>query len=263
MRTCCAESYPPLLCREGAGEGAWPELVVGLAAGGGEFEYGGGGFAGAAVDLDEEVLGAVGAFVFEFAAAGGEFGAREFLPAEGGHFVQVEVEDVAGGELREVDGAVEATGFGAPLEVVGAAGAHFGHSRQLSGKVVAQGVGGFLRERGGFRFGCRFAAGGQGEEEGSADARQAEQRAARYGSSVVCGVQGGIPGLVQYSGASYPVSPVIGILCRQEQPPVVDFIESPVRKTLTPGARPGQALALAHGVLGKRQASCSVRILAT
>ena len=179
-----------------------------LAAGGGEFEDGGGGVAGAAVDLDEEVLGAVGAFVFEFAAAGGEFGAREFLPAEGGHFVQVEVEDVAGGELGEVDGAVETTGFGSALQVVGAAGAHFGHGRQFSGKVVAQGVGGFLRKRRGFRFGGDLAAGGQGEGERSAEAGQAEKRAARYESRVVGGVQGAIPGLVQYSGASCPVSPV-------------------------------------------------------
>ena len=240
-----------------------PSWWLGLGAGGGEFEDGGGGVAGAAVNLDEEVLGAVGAFVFEFAAAGGELGAREFLPAEGGHFVQVVVEDVAGGEFGEVDGAVEASGFGAPLEVVGAAGAHFGHGRELSGKVFAQGLGGFLRKRRWFRFGGSLAAGGQGEGERRAEAGQAEQRAARYGSSVVCGVQGGIPGLVQYSGASYPVSPVIGILCRQEPPPVFDFIESPVRKTLSPEARPGQALTLAHGEWDKRQACRSVRLLAT
>lgn len=147
---------------------------LGLAAGGGEFEDGGGGVAGAAFDLDEEVLGAVGAFVFEFAAAGGQFGAREFLPAEGGHFVQVEVEDVAGGEFGEVDGAVETTGFGSALQVVGAAGAHFGHGRQFSGKVVAQGLFGDFRRRRWFRFGDRFAAGGQGEEERGANAGQAE-----------------------------------------------------------------------------------------
>lgn len=181
---------------------------LGLVAGGGEFEDGGRGVAGAAFDLDKEVLGAVGAFVLQFTAAGGEFGSREFLPAEGGHFVQVVVEDVTGGELGEVDGPVEAPGFGAALQVVGAAGAHFGHGRQLSGKVVAQGVGGFLRKRRGFRFGGGLAAGGEREGERSAEAGQAEERAAGNGSREVSGVQGAIPGLVQYSSASFPVSPV-------------------------------------------------------
>ena len=119
---------------------------MGLAAGSGEFEDGGGGVAGAAFDLDEEVLGAVGAFVLELAAAGGEFGAGQFLPAEGGHFVQVEVEDVAGGELGEVNGTVEATGLGALFEIVGAAGAHFGHGGQLRGKVFAEGLFGDFRQ---------------------------------------------------------------------------------------------------------------------
>ena len=71
----------------------------------------------------------------------------EFLPAEGGHFVQVEVEDVAGGELGEVNGTVEATGLGALFEIVGAAGAHFGHGGQLRGEVFAEGLFGDFRRR--------------------------------------------------------------------------------------------------------------------